>query len=77
MGIKKGLKVAQLIQVCHNLNDQKTKDREIRAILKAGKELKCDNLIVLTEDYESEEEMEWFGIKEKIKFIPLWKWLLE
>ncbi|MBS3175982.1 ATP-binding protein [Candidatus Woesearchaeota archaeon] len=74
--VQKGLKVAQLIQVCHNLNDQKTKDREIRAILKAGKELKCDNLIVLTEDYESEEGEEWFGIKGRIKYIPLWKFLL-
>ena len=33
--------------------------------------------IVLTEDYEGEEETEWFGTKRKIKFIPLWKWLLK
>src|SRR3989344_3121560 len=74
--IQKGLKIDQLIQVCYNLNDKKTKEREIRALLKAGKELKCDNLIVLTEDYESEEGEEWFGIKGRIKYIPLWKFLL-
>lgn len=33
--------------------------------------------MVLTNDYEAEESTEWFGEKAKIKFIPLWKWLLE
>ncbi len=32
--------------------------------------------VVLTYDYEGEEEFEWFGRKNKVKFIPLWKWLL-
>ena len=31
------------------------KEREVRALLKGSKELKCTNLIVLTGDYESEE----------------------
>lgn len=74
--IKEGLKVKQLIQVCYDISDLKTKEREIRAVLKASKELKCKDLLVITESYEAEEENEWFGIKEKIKFIPLWKWLL-
>jgi len=75
--VHKGTKVKQLIQVCYNLRDSKTKDREVRALLKAGSDLKCRNLIVITEDYESEENIEWFDFKEKVKFIPLWKWLLE
>ncbi len=70
-------KVKELIQVCCNFNEIGTKQREIRALLKASKELKCDNLFVITEDYEKEENLEWFGIKRKVKFIPLWKWLLE
>ncbi|MBM3233749.1 ATP-binding protein [Candidatus Pacearchaeota archaeon] len=75
--IKQGLKVKQLIQVCFNVNDLKTKDREIRALIKAGKELKCNNLLIITEDIEKEEKAEWFGDKATIRFIPLWKWLLE
>jgi len=75
--IKRGIKTEQLIQTCFDIKKIETKEREIRALLKASKELKCGNLVMITEDYESEEEMEWFGIKEKIKFIPLWKWLLE
>ena len=75
--VKQGLKVKQLIQVCYEFNDLKTREREIRALLKASKELKCKNLFVITEDKEGEEKAEWFGIKRKIKFVPLWKWLLK
>lgn len=74
--VKEGLKVSQLIQVCYNLENTKTKEREIRALLKASEELKCKDLLIITEDYEGEEPAEWFGMKGKIRFIPLWKWLL-
>ena len=73
--VKEGLKIRELIQVCYNTTDIKTKERETRALIKASKELKCNNLIVITEDYEKEENIEWFGTKRMIKFIPLWKWL--
>lgn len=74
--IQEGTKVKQLIQVCYDLRNVETKNREIRALLKAGKELKCSNLLILTADYESEEQIEWFDLKGNVKFIPLWKWLL-
>ena len=69
--------IQQLIQVCYDISDLSTKEREIRALLKASKELKCKDLLVITQDYSGEEMAEWFGIKEKIKYMPLWKWLLE
>jgi len=69
-------KVKSLVQACYDINNLDTKKREIISLLNAGKELKCKNLIILTFDYEKEEEHEWFGNKRKIKFIPLWKWLL-
>lgn len=75
--VKEGIKITRLIQVCYNLEDAETKNREVRALLKAGNELKCKNLLVITSDKEGEEELEWFGIKAKIRYIPLWKWLLE
>ena len=74
--IQEDMKVKQLIQVCYNLNNIDTKSREVRVLLKAGKELKCDNLLVINQEYTGEEDVEWFGIKRKVKFIPLWKWLL-
>lgn len=74
--IMKGARINQLMQVCYDLNSE-TKKREIRALLKASKELKCNDLLVLNAEYESEETVEWFGIKRKVNFLPLWKWLLE
>ncbi|NCN51893.1 ATP-binding protein [archaeon] len=75
--IKKGKKVEKLIQVCYDLKNSETFDREIRALLKASKDLKCKNLVVINKDREEVLEKEWFGIREKIKFVPLWKWCLE
>lgn len=44
-------------------------------ILKAGKELRCNILLIITEDKDGKEKTEWFGDKATIKYIPLWKWL--
>jgi len=74
--IKKGAHVEQLIQVCYNVKNLDTKNREIRALIKAGKELQCKNLFIINEDTERKENAEWFGDKAIIQFIPLWKWLL-
>jgi len=63
----------QLIQVCYDIEDINTKEREVKALLKAGKELNCNNLLIITSDYEGEEKIK----GKKIKFMPLWKWMLE
>ncbi|HLP47299.1 MAG TPA: ATP-binding protein, partial [Candidatus Kapabacteria bacterium] len=75
--VKEGLEITQLIQVCYSIADEKTKAREIRALIHGYQDLKCGNLMIITGDYENEETVEWFGIKGKVHFIPLWKWLLE
>lgn len=75
--IKRNLKISQLIQVCYDILDLETKKREVKALLKASKELKCKNLLIITSDYQDEKIEEWFRIKRKIKYVPLWKWLLE
>ena len=74
--IKNNAKIEELVQVCYDISDQDTKKRELRALLKASKDLKCKNLWIINKDYVGEENVEWFGIKRKVKFIPLWKWLL-
>ena len=70
--IKEGLNVKQLIQVCYSLEDFDTRKREIKALLKASRDLKCKDLLVLTwdEEYTIEEK------GKKIKVLPLWKWLI-
>ncbi|MDP2947150.1 MAG: ATP-binding protein [Nanoarchaeota archaeon] len=75
--IKKENKIQNLIQVCYNLKSSETFEREVRALLKASKELSCKDLVIINKDKEEVIEKEWFGIKEKIKLIPLWKWCLE
>ncbi|MCD6149816.1 ATP-binding protein [bacterium] len=75
--VKENIKVKQLIQVCYDIKDLNTKKREIRSLIQASQELKCRNLLVITNDYEAETQEKWFGVKRKIKFIPLWKWLLK
>lgn len=74
--IREGISVKELMQVCWNLDATLTRNREIRALLKASRELECDTLTVVTQDLEGEEEVEWFGFKGRIRFSPLWKWLL-
>jgi uncharacterized protein len=74
--IKEGTNIRQLIQVCYQIEDFNTRERELKSLIKAGKELKCNNLLVITWDYEAEEETAWIGTKRKITFLPLWKWLL-
>ncbi|MBU3923618.1 MAG: ATP-binding protein [Nanoarchaeota archaeon] len=72
--VKKELKIVELIQVCYDMNP-KVKEREVRALVKAGKELKCKKLTVITKDYEGREKVDWFGIKAEVEFVALWRWL--
>jgi predicted AAA+ superfamily ATPase len=51
-------------------------DREIRSLLKASAELKCERLLVITNDLERTEKHSWFGFEGEVEFIPLWKWFL-
>ena len=71
--IKDGLKVKALVQVCYDIENYRTKEREIKSLIKASSELECRDLFIITWDFEGEEER---GGR-VIKFIPLWKYLLE
>jgi len=75
--VKRGLEISELIQVCYDVKDEKTRNRETRALLHGFKDLHCSNLTVITGDYENTETIEWYGTKGEIKFVPLWKWLLD
>jgi len=70
--LKEKTKIMQLIQATHISSKQELKEKRITSLLKAGKELKCSNLQVITWDYESEEKIK----GKKILFTPAWKWLL-
>ncbi len=69
--VKEGLDISYLIQVCYNVDDPKTKEREVKSLVRAADELDCNDLLVITWDEEGEEEFK--GCR--IRFVPLWKWL--
>jgi predicted AAA+ superfamily ATPase len=52
---KKGAQVTELIQACYALETKKTRDREVHALLNAGKELRCTKMTILTMREEREE----------------------
>ncbi|MBI5347457.1 MAG: ATP-binding protein [Candidatus Aenigmarchaeota archaeon] len=71
--IKKGNKIQQLIQVSYANSHDDVKEREITALLKASKALKCKKLLLITWDYEAKEKTK----NLEIQYTPLWKWLNE
>jgi len=71
--IKEGKKVSELIQVCYTLDNFVTKEREVKALLQGSEELRCDNLLIITWDYEAVEIV--FG--KNVRYVSLCKWLLD
>ena len=71
--IKEKNAIKGIYQVCWDLTEQKTKDREIKSLLKAMEELNLKQGVVINEDFEGEEEIK----NKKIKFLSLWKWMTE
>ncbi len=69
--IKEKNKIKEALQVCYYLND-KNKTREYSGILETIDKFNLKEGFIITEDYEAEERIK----NKKIKFIPLWKWLL-
>lgn len=70
--VKEGMKIKEAIQVCYNL-DEENKIREIKGLLEAMQTFKLKKGLVITEYSGGEEKIK----DKKIKFIPLWKWLLQ
>ncbi|OGT96380.1 MAG: hypothetical protein A2298_00855 [Gammaproteobacteria bacterium RIFOXYB2_FULL_38_6] len=61
-----------MIQVCWDISDEKTKQREIQALIKAMNETKCKNALLLT--YDTKETLQ---IKHHtIHVLPVYEWLL-
>ncbi len=73
--LKEGPRVTRLIQVCAYPESQVTRSREVRSLLKASRALGCEDLEVLTLSDEGEEQVHWFGMTARVRFIPIWKWL--
>ena len=71
--IRKGIKVEKLIQVCYDLTSEKTRRREIDALIEVAGELKCQTLQIIS--YQQREVIEEKGFT--IQVIPFMEWLNE
>ena len=70
-------KISRLIQVCWRMDSPAMRSREYRALVKAGKELCCKNLLCLTADEEGEDDFSWNGDSGKIRKQRICDFLLE
>ena len=65
--------VKELIQVCYNISSEKTRQREIHALLRGAKKFNCPKLTLLTFNTEELIEID----DETICVIPATKWLIQ
>ncbi|MGB9760401.1 MAG: ATP-binding protein, partial [Thermoproteota archaeon] len=70
--VREGMEVKRLIQVTYASSKEEIEKREVKSLIKASEELRCNELLVITWDYEGDLEAE----NRRIKCLPLWKWLL-
>ena len=73
--LKEGTRVKGLLQVSYQRDDasQESEKREKKALLEASEELRCEDLMILTWDKEVIEKVG----RKRLKWVPLWKWLLK
>ncbi len=74
--VKKGLKIAEVMQVANTMEDPEVKKRELRGLLEAMQEHKLSKGLILTMDEEGWEEIFEDGRTMHIQILPVWKWLL-
>ncbi len=71
--IKNGTDVTELIHVCWDISDEKTKKRELSSLTKALAEFKLTRGLIITEEQVGEEVHD--GLT--VQYIPLQRWLLQ
>jgi predicted AAA+ superfamily ATPase len=70
--IVKEKKKISAIQVCYDPEEEDTKKREMKALLKCMNEFGLKEARVITFDHEDTEKVD----NKKINYVPLWKYLL-
>lgn len=62
----------ELVQVAFSIGNDQTRKRELTALSKAGKNLNCKKLTIIT----TNEESQFADGENTIKVVPAWKWAL-
>lgn len=60
---RQGTHINQLIQVCYDMTSPKTEKREISSLIECAGELKCNNLLIITNNEEREIHTDGYNIK--------------
>ena len=66
-------KISSLIQVSYEITNNKTRERELKALWEASKELNCENLLLIT--WDTEEILNYKGLL--IKVVSVKDWFLQ
>ena len=60
---RQGTHINQLIQVCYDMTSPKTEKREVNSLIECAGELKCNNLLIITNNEEREIHTDGYNIK--------------
>jgi uncharacterized protein len=74
--VQEGHDIRQILQVGLDTTNPKACQREVRGLCKASRELRCRDLLLLTENEEGEAIETWEGHVYPVRSVPVWKWLL-
>ena len=65
--LRKGAHIERLVQVCYDMRNPKTEKREVDSIVECAGELKCDNLVIVTNNDKRTIEKDGY----KIDIVPI------
>ena len=60
--LRKGTHIERLVQVCYDMSNAKTEKREVDSLIECAGELKCNNLVIVTNNEERTIEKEGYSI---------------
>ncbi|MBQ7190013.1 MAG: ATP-binding protein [Kiritimatiellae bacterium] len=67
------VRTMKLVQVCYDMPDEKTRNRELSALFEIGAKFNCDDLVVVTDHEDGEVK---HG-KQTVRIVNVVAWLLE
>ncbi|MBR5728953.1 MAG: ATP-binding protein [Prevotella sp.] len=67
--LRRGSNIERLVQVCYDMSSPKTERREVDSLIECAEELKCSNLVIVTNDDERTIEKNGY----KIDVVPMTK----
>lgn len=73
--LREGSRTEQVIQVCIELYDPSTKEREVSGLIEAMDKFSLSEGLIITEHEEREEIVGKNSKKYHIAIRPIWKWL--